>query len=508
MIYLTFVGNHDDFSDSSESHGAVFNIFSQFKTEISKIYILVTPKTDRANYPLIARKNKALIEESKPGIEVHFIEINLTNPIDFDIVYPVMLDETQKILDLNDNRNEKKIINITSGTPTMTACWVVLSKSGLIPNSKLVQSFESRFAQQRGESTQIVDFRKLDDFPEIKAPNELKRQLTIISRERDVLDEKIKQKELDEKIPELIGDSKPIREIKDQILSDLDQKTNVLIIGERGIGKQVVADVIWRLYHTVVDTRLTTFDCGSFQPNLVASELFGYKKGAFTGAVSDKPGILSQTDGKMIFLDEIGNMAIEGQNMLLRFINDGEFKPIGTNDIVKVDTQILAATNKNINDSTLFAQDLKDRFDEIIELPSLKERKEDIGLLIKHFLYIYSGNKLVLGKDVIGQLENHDWPGNVRELEKFIQKLIRRFEIGEVSLKDLPDRFINLIMSDPDTEYELPELPLPVPLPDYAELIIEKARKHAGGKYAEVDKLLKQNEGAEKQRQYRKRKGI
>lgn len=507
MTYLTFIGNHDKIVPG-QPFGAAITIFLQYKEQLERVYIFVTPSKpgNGANYNEIAQKTKSVMDYEKPGIQVELIPLDLQNPIDYDLVYPVMLHETQKIFEDEGIKKADKIINITSGTPTMTGCWVLLHKSGLIPNSKIVQSFETKFARKRGKSTQEVNL-EIDDFPKIVAPLALKQQLTILSRQKNELAEKVKQTELDERVPELIGQSKAIREIKEQLLYDLDKTTNVLITGERGSGKQIIANAIWRMYHNDGDERLTTFDCGTFSKDLISSELFGYKKGAFTGATADNNGILKSCDGKMLFLDEIGNLPISGQQTLLRYLQTGEIRKVGSQDVDTVRTQIIAAANKNINDSTLFAQDLKDRFDDVICLPNLKERKEDIPELINFFLSRYSTKPMLLGKKLLNSLVQYDWPGNVRELEKWIQKLVRRFsEGGTISINDIPDRLITSIMKDADDGFILPDMPMNMPLNEYIEQIRDKARKQAGGNMAEVDRMLGQKPGTEKQRQHRAKK--
>ena len=408
MIYFTFVGNHDKIDSSSGSLGAVTSIFLKYKEDITDVFIFVTPaKKDGSSYKAIAEKNAAFMRTENPEINVEFVDLPVSNPVDFDIVYPTMLHHTLDIIDNYNIHNSPKLVNITSGTPTMTTCWVLLQQSGILKNASLVQSFETQYAKIRGQSTQKVNF-DIDDFPQIQAPSRIKRQLTILSRERDQLDEKVKQSELDEKFPELIGQSPKVREIKEQIVYDINNETHVLIVGERGVGKQVIADSIWRLYHTHIDTKLTTFDCGTFPIDLVTAELFGYKKGSFTGALQDNPGILRLCDGKMLFLDEIGNLPKEGQNALLRYVNDGEIRQIGSNEVVKVRTQIIAATNKNIHDHELFAPDLKDRFDEIIAIPPLREHKEDIPLLINFFLSRYSEKPLILDDAILNKLTDYE----------------------------------------------------------------------------------------------------
>ncbi len=508
MIYFSFIGNHDKISSSNE-YGAFYNIFINYKNDISKIFVFTTPKTDRADYTEIANENIKIIKSIKKEIEITPVQIDLANPVDFDLVYPKMLDALLNIIEENNIKDDEKIINITSGTPTMSACWVLLAQSGLIKNTKLVQSFEQQYSRS-GKTTREVNF-DIDDFPTIKAPSALKRQLTITSRENKELKNKLVQEELDRKVPDLIGTSKAIRDVKDQIVHDINDKTHVLIIGERGTGKEVIANSIWKLYHKKNDEKLKTVDCGSFPKELIQSELFGHTKNAFTGANTEREGILSLAKDKMIFLDEIGNLSLDGQQKLLRVLSHGEIRKLGSDEVDNISIQIIAATNKNIDDPELFAQDIKDRFDEIISLPPLKNRKEDIPLLIDHFMKIYSGSNKTLSpiqidKALYKKLINFDWPGNIRQLEKWVQKIIRRFsEGGTIKLENLPERFIDDLIDDNSDDFILPELPLLIPLDDYVEKIREKARKMSDNNMSEVDRLLNQKLGTEKQRQYRER---
>ena len=293
-------------------------------------------------------------------------------------------------------------------------------------------------------------------------------------------------------------------EIKEQILEEVNDSTHVLILGERGTGKQIVAEEIWRLYHRVGDNRLTSFDCGTIPSSLVESELFGHKKGAFTGATDDKMGLLEACSGKMIFLDEIANLPMEGQNALLRYLQFGEFRRIGETEVGKADTQVISATNRDVSDPTLFAPDLKDRFDEVIVLPPLRERKEDIPQLVEYFTRIQTQNgRLILSDHIVDKLQEHDWSGNVRELEMWIEKLIRKYGARELTIKDLPDRLLDVFK---ETDDELPIPPFPFNLNEYVERIRLKAIEKADGNLAQADRLLGYAPGAMKQWMYQRRK--
>jgi len=507
MIYLSFIGNHDKITENE--YGSFFNIYKHFSKEIKSVFAFITPNTATANYEEIAKKNFEKIKAINPKIEIVPIYIDLKNPVDYDLVYPILFDEYLQINKKYKIENSEKIVNITSGTPTMTACWILLTQSRLISNARLFQSFEKRFARY-GKTIQEVIF-KFDDFPKMELTSSTKRKLTILTRQQKELEDQLYVEKLNNEFKTLIGKSPKILSIKDRLLKDVNDKTHVLIIGERGTGKEIIAQEIWKRYHTESDPELITFDCGGFNKNLLESELFGHVKGAFTGADSDKTGIIEKYNHRMIFLDELGNLPIEGQQKLLRVLENGELRKLGGTEINQIDIQIIAATNKDIGDENIFAPDVKDRFDETIELPPLRERKDDIPLLINHFLEIYSRSNQVLSpiqfdNKLIEALVNYSWESNVRGLENFIKKVTRRFSKGgKIQFDDLPEHFINLIMDDESLNYFLPELPLPISLDEYREMIIEKARSLSNGNMSQVDRLLKQKDGTERGRKYRKR---
>ena len=508
MKYFSFIGNHDAINPDSKEFGAFVNIFKEYHEDIEKVFLFVTPSTKTINYFKIANDNIEIIKRINNDIEVEIIEFKVPNPVDYDIVYPVLLDNVLGIVEKEKIKKERCIINITSGTPTMTACWVLLTQSEIIPNATPVQSFQSRFSR-KGKTTEEVNFN-IDDFPKITASSSIKRKLTILTREKEKLEESLEIEKLKKELPEIIGESKKILEIKDQILNDLDERTHVLILGERGTGKEVIAKAIWNKYHRGKDESFSAVDCSTISTELAASELFGHVKGAFTGAIEEKKGLIEEYKGKILFLDEIGNLSVEAQSNLLRVLSHGEYRKVGSNKVNKIDIQIIAATNKDVDDENIFAQDIKDRFHEIITIPSLRERKEDIPIFIQHFIDIQSKvNNLPvpikLDNRIIKSMYDYNWPGNVRDLENFISRLLRRFNTGgKIHYKDLPKRFIDKILADETLDIILPPLPLPIPLPEYTRKIIQKARSIAKS-HVEVDQLLKQKVGTERQRNYKEK---
>ncbi len=256
------------------------------------------------------------------------------------------------------------------------------------------------------------------------------------------------REQLEEKFKDttIVGESKPIKEVLSIITKVAKSKTTVLIRGESGTGKELVARAIHNLSDRA-QQRFIAISCAALPESLLESELFGYERGAFTGAVRRKEGRFELADSGTLFLDEIGDISLEMQVKLLRVIESQEFERLGGKDLVKVDVRILAATNQDLEDrmqQKKFRDDLYYRLNVIpIFLPPLRERKEDILVLVDHFLKKYSHklNKEIKGitpkaKDI---LLNYSWPGNVRELENVIERgmVLCRGDVLDVS--DLPE---------------------------------------------------------------------
>lgn len=231
------------------------------------------------------------------------------------------------------------------------------------------------------------------------------------------------------RLENIVGTSKEMQKVFQMIATVAPAVTTVLLTGESGTGKELVARAIH--YNSPrKEQPFVVVDCGTIPDNLIESELFGYMKGAFTGAVASKKGLLELSDGGTIFFDEIGNLDLSTQAKLLRVIQEKEFRPIGGRESIKVDVRVITATNKNLEymiKEGSFREDLFYRLNIFpILLPPLRERKEDIPLLSDHFLKRYSE---YLGKEVnhisadaMKILISHDWPGNVRELENTIHR--------------------------------------------------------------------------------------
>lgn len=245
----------------------------------------------------------------------------------------------------------------------------------------------------------------------------------------------------------MVGKSEKMREVFQQIEKVAKTSATVLIIGESGTGKELVA----RAIHNRSDRREKPFfaiDCGTLSSELLKSELFGHKKGAFTGAVSDKKGIFEVADGGTVFLDEICNIDFEVQGMLLRFIQEREFLPIGSTELKRVNVRLIFATNRDLYEMTKkgeFREDLYYRLNVYpILVPPVRERIEDIPLIaasILRKLSIKEGRKVVkLSDSAIEVLKSYEWRGNVRELENVLEWALINCNGDIIEAKDLPPR--------------------------------------------------------------------
>ena len=533
-IFISFAGTNDLLTTNPEG-GAILTICKDLKPDKAYIFYNIDTKGSNSDFFAAASQTQPeLIKLSidtreivkdpetgkrvnnnnfgKPTCECELVKIICDDPTDYNTLFPLINHEVENIIEANGSKHEY-YINITSGTPTMHLIWFLVHKKSHF-NSTLLRSLEKRHQRHyEGKPYLEVNFN-LDDFPEISSPTSIKRELTIKKRENDNLKEQVQKNDLSNSIKGFIGESKPILEIKEQILEEIDATTSVLILGERGTGKEVVANEIWRLYRKGKDKELNTQDCGSISPNLIESTLFGYEKGSHSEAKTDKKGLFESSNGEILFLDEIANLSVNSQKKMLRYLQFGTIKRVGGTKTIKINTQLIAATNKDVDDVEIFADDIKDRFDEIIKLPSLRDHKEDIPLLIDHFIRIECKKRLLQGlliisDDLKDKIMDYNWPGNVRQLEKFISKLVRKFGARELSANDLPERFIDIIrVEESEHDFILPDLPINEGLDqyisDYKNAIIQKARSMTN-KSVEVDRLLGQN-AAERNRLARDRK--
>ncbi len=240
----------------------------------------------------------------------------------------------------------------------------------------------------------------------------------------------------------IVGSSSKIQDVMRMVARLKDTRTPVLITGESGTGKELVARAIH--YRGLLSKKpFIAVDCGSLVPTLIESELFGHEKGAFTGAVRSKEGLFQTADGGTIFLDEIGELSQELQAKLLRVLQEKEVRPVGSNQNIKVDVRVIAATNRDLEAAQKegkFRRDLYFRLNVVtLHLPPLRERRSDITSLVHYFLDRFApGEPITLSPAAARCMLQYDWPGNVRELENCIERAVALGSQKTIELHDLP----------------------------------------------------------------------
>jgi DNA-binding NtrC family response regulator len=289
---------------------------------------------------------------------------------------------------------------------------------------------------------------------------------------------------------ELIGTSQKMSRVYRLVEKVSDHNYPVLVLGESGTGKELVA----RSIHYLGERRNKPFvpvDCSALVPTLIESELFGYVKGAFTGALHAKQGLLESAGGGTLFLDEIGDLPIDLQAKLLRALQEHEVKPVGSNERVSISARVIAATHRDLESAVrtgAFRQDLFFRLNVVqIKLPPLRDRKNDIPLLVNAFLEKFSesqGRSRTISEDAIARLIAYDWPGNVRELENAVERAVALGSGPILHVGDLPS---NLQYG---TQERLPDKDEFLPLEELERRAILRALRESGGDKLAAARLL------------------
>ncbi|HWS71548.1 MAG TPA: sigma-54 dependent transcriptional regulator [Thermoanaerobaculia bacterium] len=296
----------------------------------------------------------------------------------------------------------------------------------------------------------------------------------------------------------IIGRSPKMQEIFSIVQRIAKTQSTVLISGESGTGKELIARAIH--YNSGRRGKFVSINCGALPETLLESELFGHERGAFTGAIREKRGLFSEAERGTIFLDEIGETSLAMQIKLLRVLQERMVRKVGSNIEAPVDVRVLAATNRDLSDSIqkgTFREDLFYRINVIpITLPPLRHRREDIPLLVDHFIAKFGRNlglpQKKISTDAMRSIEKYPWPGNVRELENVIERMIALEPSDILTTKSLPEQVL-LGGSIPDVTFELP--PDGISLQDHLEAIgkifMLKALERAGGVQTQAAELLR-----------------
>lgn len=308
----------------------------------------------------------------------------------------------------------------------------------------------------------------------IKRSISLKKEKEKLEKESSSGDSPLKKKTpgspKDSPVP--TGKSRVVTVLRKVVKKIAPSNATVLITGESGTGKEVFS----RYLHSLSKRKNAPFvpvNCGAIPENLLESELFGHVKGSFTGAYCDRKGRFEMAEGGTIFLDEVGEIPLHLQVKLLRVLQENEIQPVGSNEIIPVNARVVTATNKNLKKEVKnggFREDLFYRLEVIpISVPPLKKRKEDIPVLVKHFIGVFNKKHGLSVKKVDKQcmetMSSYEWPGNIRELKNTVERFVVMKGSGVVNQKDLPPKILgidadpmSMLLGDIDIEREMEKL--------------------------------------------------
>jgi DNA-binding NtrC family response regulator len=309
---------------------------------------------------------------------------------------------------------------------------------------------------------------------------------------------------------ELIGESRAMSELREQVARAARANAGVLVSGERGTGKELVARAIHRASPRAKGP-YEKLNCAAVPAELIESELFGHEAGAFTGATKQRRGKFERAHGGTLFLDEVGDMPLAMQAKLLRVLQERELERVGGSDLIKVDVRVVAATNRDLIaacQSAEFRADLYDRLNVLpLELPPLRARRDDIPVLARHFLAQASKENARPGvhllDDAIAALGRHAFPGNVRELRNLIERLVILSPDESITAQDV-ERSLGMSVSQASTGLFRPGVPFRVLVEEAERTILEEAIAHHGGQMAATARAL----GLERSHLYKKAKAL
>jgi two-component system response regulator AtoC len=326
--------------------------------------------------------------------------------------------------------------------PSMSGVELLKQTKTLLPHTEVA------IMTGHGSIESAVDAMKLGAYDYIEKPFRVEKMRLLLQRmaekvrlvtENEFLRDRVST---EDNLDGIIGSSANIQDVLRMISRLKDTRTPVLISGESGTGKELAARAI-HFRGAMAQTPFVAVDCGSLVPTLMESELFGYEKGAFTGATKSKSGLFHSANGGTIFLDEIGELPLEMQAKLLRVLQEKEVRPVGSNEKVHVDVRVIAATNRDLESAYrggTFRKDLYFRLNVVtVHLPPLRERRSDIPVLVHHFLDRYAkGAHIQVTPAAMKSLLHYDWPGNVRELENCIARAVTLGDRKTIDVVDLP----------------------------------------------------------------------
>jgi len=480
-VLLSFVGFHDPFSQGlvgeQSQPGPILSLLEA--REFDKFVLFSTPNTEKQTNETLA----ALASRHAP-VETERRDIPLTDPTNYEEILKGLRQHLREIqAELSAARF---FIGVNSGTPQMHASWVLLTASGEIP-AHLLSTRPPRFVDKNTPLVSEVDVTS-PLFPVVRRGPGIPDEVP--TSEFPDLKTAVRETGLVADHPSMAGPLKAIGALAD---SDVP----ILLLGETGTGKEMFARLVRRLSKRPVE-RFVAVNCAALPENLVESILFGHKRGAFTGAVSDQDGKFVLADGGTLFLDEFGELPLPVQAKLLRVLQDGVVEPVGARRGQKVNARIVAATNRDLRKAIKkgdFREDLYYRLEVgRVDIPPLRDRRSDIPKIALHVLdqvnrSLRHPKRLTV--EALSRLERHDWLGNVRDLENAIERSAR---LSRVHVLDADDLRISEPIAGRDDLEGLPEPHEGFSLEGFIggarKQLMLRALEIAGGNQSEAARLL------------------
>lgn len=410
-VLLSFAGFHDPFAPSASTGemlaGPVLTVVAE--RSFDNVYLFATPRTAE-----IGVKTAEAIAERHPGVRTTVLDVPLKDPTNY---LGILRQLRRHFKALNGAHPDAEYsISVSSGTPHMHACWLLLAASGEIP-ATILQSTPPEFLPAGRSPVREIDFNQ-KDFPTVTRPidglePEEDDEITIATACRDL---------------GIVGEDPTFQKaLREAFIYSQYDDFHLLLLGETGSGKEHFAQFIHHLGPRA-SRPMITVNCSSIPENLVESQLFGHRKGAFTGAASDHEGKFKSADRGVLFLDEIGELPLPAQAKLLRVLDQGEIEPVGSIRPVNINVRVIAATHRNLREMVAagtFREDLYQRFGSSVAIPPLRSRKVDVPVLSAYLLASWNArhkSQKRLSPTAITELVRYPWPGNVRELRRVIQQ--------------------------------------------------------------------------------------
>lgn len=412
-VLLTFTGFHDPYFkglvDQEEQPGPILSLLSSHSFD--HIFLFDTPNTER-----VTQETKDAISRLHRDSDVHVLKINLDDPTNYQDIFKGLRVHLPFIIE--GFKTASFFVAVASGTPQMHACWVLLTSSGEIP-AHILNVRPPHFLTKERPLVSEIDASS-PVFPTVRFP------AMQIRAEDTVVDVNAASVQLG-----IVGDHPTVQRVLEACALLAPSQAPVLIFGETGTGKELFARFVHRLSGRTREI-FVAVNCAAIPTELAESILFGHKKGAFTGAITDQVGKFDAANKGTLFLDELGDLPLPAQAKLLRVLQDGLVEPIGRAKPHKVDVRIVGATNRDLRKLVRQGKFREDLFYRLnvgeVKLPPLRERRSDIPKLALRVLDRVNGSlrrPKRLSTGALSRLQSHDWPGNVRDLENVIERSVR-----------------------------------------------------------------------------------